>query len=43
MQVYISFGKKRDHTVIDCMVKEDGVWKVESVASMNISDNLMME
>ncbi len=43
MQVYISFGKKRDHTVIDCMVKEDGAWKVESVASMNISDNLMME
>lgn len=43
MQVYISFGNKRDHTVIDCMVKEDGVWKVESVASMNISDNLMME
>lgn len=43
MQVYISFGKKRDHTVIDCMVKEDGVWKVESVANMNISDKLMME
>ncbi|WP_410172195.1 DUF3828 domain-containing protein [Enterobacter hormaechei] len=43
MQVYISFGKKRDHTLIDCMLKEDGVWKVESVASMNISDNLMME
>lgn len=40
MQVYISFGKKRDHTVIDCMVKEDGAWKVQSVASMDISDNL---
>ncbi len=43
MQVYISFGKKRDHTVIDCMVKEDGEWKVESVASKNIPDNLTME
>ncbi|WP_407437410.1 DUF3828 domain-containing protein [Lelliottia sp.] len=43
MQVYISFGKKRDHTVIDCMVKEDGAWKVQSVASMDISDNLQNE
>lgn len=43
MQVYISFGKKRDHTVIDCMVKEDGAWKVQSVAGMDISDNLPPE
>jgi hypothetical protein len=43
MQVYISFGKKRDHTVIDCMVKENGAWKVQSVASVNISDNLSAE
>ncbi|XGI80847.1 DUF3828 domain-containing protein [Enterobacter hormaechei] len=43
MHVYISFGKKRDHTVIDCMVKEDGTWKIQSVAGMDISDNLPPE
>lgn len=43
MQVYISFGKKREHTVIDCMVKEDGRWKVQSVAGVDISDNLPAE
>lgn len=33
--VYIAFGKTRDHTVIDCMVKEDGAWKVQSVAAQD--------
>lgn len=33
MNVYIAFGKKKEHTVIDCMVKEDGIWKVQSVAA----------
>ncbi|MCI1899776.1 MAG: YbjP/YqhG family protein [Enterobacter sp.] len=40
VNIYIAFGKNRDHTVIDCMVKEDGVWKVQSVAGMNISFKL---
>lgn len=40
MQVYISFGKKKDHTVIDCMVKEDGTWKIQSVAGADVPDNL---
>ncbi|WP_152081213.1 DUF3828 domain-containing protein [Enterobacter oligotrophicus] len=43
VQVYISFGKKRDHTVIDCMVKEDEVWKIQSVAGAEIMDNLSTE
>lgn len=33
VNIYIAFGKKKDHTVIDCMVKEEGVWKVQSVAA----------
>lgn len=33
MQIYIAYGEKKDHVVIDCMVKEDGVWKVQSVAA----------
>ena len=33
VNVNITFGKKNPHTVIDCMVKEDGVWKVQSVAA----------
>lgn len=40
MQVYISFGKSRNHSVIDCMVKEDGAWKIQSVASVTIPNNL---
>ncbi|MBA7854358.1 DUF3828 domain-containing protein [Enterobacter sp. RHBSTW-00901] len=43
MQVYVSFGKKKDHTVIDCMVKEDGTWKVQSVANQGIPDNVISE
>lgn len=30
--VYIAFGKKKEHVVADCMVRESGVWKVRSVA-----------
>ena len=33
VNVNITFGKKTQHTVIDCMVKEDGVWKIQSVAA----------
>ncbi|HDT2077755.1 DUF3828 domain-containing protein [Enterobacter cloacae] len=43
MQVYISFGKKQEHTVIDCMVKEEGVWKIQSVAGVDIPNNLISE
>lgn len=39
MQVYITFGTKHKHTVIDCMVKEKGIWKVNSVAGQAISPN----
>ena len=30
--VYIAFGKKEEHIIIDCMVRENGIWKVKSVA-----------
>ena len=33
VNVNITFGKKTQHTVIDCMVKEDGIWKIQSVAA----------
>ncbi|EOW6735502.1 hypothetical protein ACOZ0S_003021 [Cronobacter dublinensis] len=38
--VYIAFGKKQDHIVIDCMVEEGNVWKVQSVANVEFSRNL---
>ncbi|XQS18061.1 DUF3828 domain-containing protein [Citrobacter telavivensis] len=37
MQVYIAYGEKKDHVVIDCMVKEDGAWKVQSVAARDFN------
>lgn len=40
VNVYIAFGKKQDHIVIDCMVKEKDIWKVQSVANVNFSRNL---
>jgi len=40
VNVYIEFGKKEPHTVIDCMTLEDGRWKVQSVASLDFSRNL---
>ena len=33
VNVNITFGKKNPHTVIDCMVNENGEWKVQSVAA----------
>lgn len=36
-QVYIAYGEKRDHVVIDCMVKENGTWKVQSVAARDFN------
>jgi hypothetical protein len=29
--VYISFGKNKEHVIADCMVQESGVWKVRGV------------
>jgi len=40
VNVYIAFGKKQDHVVIDCMVKEDNLWKVQSVSAVEFSRNL---
>ncbi len=28
--VYVAFGKKEDHVVADCLVQENGKWKVRS-------------
>ncbi len=28
--VYVSFGKKKDHVIADCMVQESGKWKVRN-------------
>lgn len=33
VNVNITFGKKKRHTVIDCMVKENDKWKIQSVAA----------
>lgn len=41
--VYVSFGANKAHTVIDCMVKEDGVWKVQSVAGQKILPNISLK
>jgi Protein of unknown function (DUF3828) len=30
--VYVAFGDHHEHVVIDCMIKEEGTWKVQSVA-----------
>jgi len=40
VNVYIAFGKKQDHIVIDCMIKEGGAWKVQSLAAVQFSRNL---
>lgn len=39
-QIYVAFGAKQEHTVIDCMVMENGKWKVQSVAGQKISRNI---
>ncbi|EJP5808342.1 DUF3828 domain-containing protein [Cronobacter sakazakii] len=36
-QVYVSFGQNPAHGVIDCMVKEAGIWKVQSVARVPVA------
>lgn len=42
-QVYVSFGPKQEHTVIDCMIKEDGAWKIQSVAGQEILRNVSLK
>lgn len=42
-QVYVSFGAEQKHTVIDCMVKENGTWKVQSVAGQKILRNVSLK
>lgn len=39
LNVYVSYGKDMSHTVIDCMVKEKGKWKIQSVAQQAIVPN----
>lgn len=39
LNIYVSFGKDEKHTVIDCMVKEGGTWKIQSVAGQAILKN----
>jgi len=36
VNIYIAFGKNKAHTIIDCMVRENGRWKVQSVAARDI-------
>ncbi|MBB3322742.1 DUF3828 domain-containing protein [Atlantibacter sp. RC6] len=33
--VYVAFGKSQKYVLADCMVKEDGVWKVKSVTQIS--------
>ncbi|NLS53741.1 DUF3828 domain-containing protein [Hafnia alvei] len=42
LNVYVAYGKDMSHTIIDCMVKEEGKWKIQSVAQQAIvpSENL---
>lgn len=40
VNVYIAFGKKQDHVVIDCIVKENGSWKVQSVSAAQYTRNV---
>lgn len=40
VNVYVAFGKEQKHIVIDCMVKENGLWKVQSVTSLQFTRNL---
>ncbi|EHA5652591.1 DUF3828 domain-containing protein [Salmonella enterica] len=40
VNVYVAFGEKQSHIVSDCMVKEDGSWKVQSVTSLQFTRNL---
>lgn len=41
--IYVTFGAKEDNTVVDCMVEEKGVWKVQSVAREKISRNEVLK
>jgi hypothetical protein len=34
LNVYVAYGVKYEHVVIDCMVKENGLWKIQSVAGI---------
>lgn len=40
VNVYVAFGKEQKHIVIDCMVKENGLWKVQSVTRLQFTRNL---
>lgn len=35
---YIAFGKNKKHIIADCMVQEDGEWKIQSVSIGSASD-----
>ncbi|MFP2238512.1 DUF3828 domain-containing protein [Pseudescherichia vulneris] len=37
--VYVSYGKNKKHTISDCMVKENGTWKVDRVTDLDIHSN----
>lgn len=34
--VYMSFGLIKKHRVVDCFVKEDGVWKISTVTAITL-------
>lgn len=34
LSVQIAFGAKQDHVVADCMIKENGQWKIQSVTNI---------
>ena len=40
VNVYIAFGKKQEHVVVDCMAKENGAWKVQSVTAAQYTRNV---
>ena len=38
MNVYVAFGESKQHVVADCYVKENGVWKIQSVSLASASE-----
>lgn len=34
--IYVAFGKDKKHVVVDCMIKESGTWKIQSVTNLDV-------
>lgn len=43
LNVWVAFGKQQKYIVVDCMVKEDDSWKVQSVTGPLVSRNITLK